>query len=350
MLKIIKKINWGLIFGIFFFLIALGLLSESFLSAFLLFLISLILIPQTFLYLKEKITFINLEKARFLIIISFLFLAGAFTPKTNLKNDNLNQQKNIVNKVNQTKQQKEVISPTLTLIPTTKPTLTPTLTPTPILYSVVKVVDGDTIDVNINNQTKRIRVIGINTPEVVDPRKPVECFGKEASDKAKSILLGKKVRLENDPTQGNTDKYGRLLRYIFLEDGTDFGLLMIKEGYAYEYTYNIPYKYQKQYKEAQKEAEEAKRGLWADNICVTPTQIIKPTTQIYNPPPTTTIQNQTNSSTINESSSSFVCNCSKTCSQMVSCEEAYFQLNTCGCSARDGDHDGVPCESICPGG
>ena len=142
---------------------------------------------------------------------------------------------------------------------TLTPTLIPSPTPTPIFYSVVKVVDGDTIDVNINNQTKRIRVIGINTPEVVDPRKTVECFGKEASEKAKSILLGKKVRLEKDPTQGDIDKYGRLLRYVFLEDGTDFGLLMIKEGYAYEYTYNIPYKYQKQYKQAQKEAENQKK-------------------------------------------------------------------------------------------
>jgi len=333
MFKLFHKINWNWVLGIFFFLLALGSLSISFLPAFFYFLISLLLIPQTFSYLKEKITFINLEKAKFLIIISFLFLAVAFTPKTNLKSDNLNQQKNIVNKTNQTKQQQKVISPTLT----------PTPTPTPIFYLVVKVVDGDTIDANIDNQIKRIRVIGINTPEIVDPRKEIECFGKEASEKAKSILLGKKVRLEKDPTQGNIDKYGRLLRYVFLEDGTDFGLLMIKEGYAYEHTYNIPYKYQQQYKQAQKEAEKEKKGLWADDACVTPTQI-------YVPPATTTIQNQTNSSTVNESSSSFVCNCSKTCSQMVSCEEAYFQLNNCGCSARDADHDGVPCESICPGG
>ena len=62
------------------------------------------------------------------------------------------------------------------------------------------------------------------------------------------------------------------------------------------------------------------------------------------------IQNQTNSSTINKSSGGFVCNCGKTCSQIVSCEEAYFQLNNCGCSARDGDDDEVSCESICPGG
>jgi micrococcal nuclease len=333
MLKILRKINWGLIFGVFFFFLSLGLLSESFLAAFFLFLISLILIPQTFSYLKEKITFINLEKAKFLIVASSFFLALAFTPKTDLKNNDSNKQKNI-------------ISPSLT----STPTLIPSLTPTPIFYPVVKVVDGDTFDVEVDGQTKRIRVIGINTPEVVDPRKTVECFGKEASEKAKSILLGKKVNLERDPTQGDTDKYGRLLRYVFLEDGTDFGLLMIKQGYAYEYTYNFPYKYQNEYKKAQKQAEELKIGLWADNACVTPTQTSKTTVPIYIPSPTTVIQNQTSSSTVNESSGGFVCNCSKTCSQMISCEEAYFQLNTCGCSARDEDRDGVPCESICPGG
>jgi len=333
MLKILRKINWGLIFGVFFFFLSLGLLSESFLAAFFLFLISLILIPQTFSYLKEKITFVNLEKAKFLIVASSFFLALAFTPKTDLKNNYSNKQKNI-------------ISSSLT----STPTLIPSLTPTPIFYPVVKVVDGDTFDVEVDDQTKRIRVIGINTPEVVDPRKTVECFGKEASEKAKLILLGKKVNLKRDPTQGDTDKYGRLLRYVFLEDGTDFGLLMIKQGYAYEYTYNFPYKYQNEYKKAQKQAEEAKRGLWADNVCVTPTQTSKPTVPIYIPTPTTVIQNQTNSSTVDESSGGFVCNCSKTCSQMISCEEAYFQLNTCGCSARDEDRDGVPCESICPGG
>lgn len=145
--------------------------------------------------------------------------------------------------------------------------LTPTLILNQDFYPVIKVVDGDTIDVEIDNQVKRIRIIGINTPEVADPRKTVECFGKEALNKAKEILTGKKVKLEEDLTQGNADKYGRLLRYVFLEDGTDFGLLMIKEGYAYEYTYNIPYKHQQKYKKAQKEAQENKKGLWADGVC-----------------------------------------------------------------------------------
>ena len=161
-------------------------------------------------------------------------------------------------------EEKIIISP----LPTLSITISQTKQTEKFFYPVVKVIDGDTFDVEVDGQTKRIRVIGINTPEVVDPRKPVECFGKEASEKAKSILLGKKVYLERDPTQGDTDKYGRLLRYVFLEDGADFGLLMIKQGYAYEYTYNIPYKYQNEYKQAQKQAEEAKIGLWADEACL----------------------------------------------------------------------------------
>ncbi|MEK9157392.1 MAG: thermonuclease family protein [Patescibacteria group bacterium] len=133
--------------------------------------------------------------------------------------------------------------------------------------AVVKVVDGDTITVSINGESETIRIIGINTPETVDPRKPVECFGQEASTKARELLDGQSVRLEIDASQGETDKYDRLLRYVFLSDGSDFGKLMISEGYAYEYTYQAPYQYQVAYKTAQGEAQSAKRGLWADNAC-----------------------------------------------------------------------------------
>lgn len=131
-------------------------------------------------------------------------------------------------------------------------------------YEVARVVDGDTIDVSIDGKVERLRLIGINTPETVDPRKPVECFGTEASNKAKTLLSGKKVILESDSSQGERDKYDRLLRYVFLEDGTSFNLLMVKEGYAYEYTYDLPYKYQTSFKQAQKEAEVNKAGLWGD--------------------------------------------------------------------------------------
>lgn len=135
------------------------------------------------------------------------------------------------------------------------------------LVKVVKVVDGDTIDVDINGQTTRLRLIGLDTPEVVDPRKPVQCFGREASNKAKELLSGQSVGLEIDQSQGESDKYGRLLRYVYLADGRSFNKLMIAEGYAYEYTYNLPYRYQAEYKEAQRSAQQAKRGLWADSTC-----------------------------------------------------------------------------------
>jgi len=140
--------------------------------------------------------------------------------------------------------------------------------PTSQLFSVVKVVDGDTIKVDINGTTETLRLIGINTPETVDPRKPVECFGIEASNRAKELLTNKKVRLEADPSQGERGIYGRLLRYIWLEDGTFFNKQMILDGYANEYTYNTPYKYQNEFKQAEKEARENKRGLCADDACL----------------------------------------------------------------------------------
>lgn len=134
-------------------------------------------------------------------------------------------------------------------------------------YQVTKVIDGDTLEVSINGETKSLRLIGLDTPETLDPRKPVQCFGREASNRAKELLTGKKVRLEADSTQGELDKYGRLLRYIYLEDGTLYNEKMIKDGYAHEYTYNIPYKYRTQFKAAQADAMNNKRGLWAESTC-----------------------------------------------------------------------------------
>jgi len=133
--------------------------------------------------------------------------------------------------------------------------------------NVNRVIDGDTIEVILNGQKKKVRLIGINTPETVDPRRPVQCFGKEASNYAKQLLTGKTVYLESDPTQGDLDKYKRLLRYVWLDGETNVNKAMIADGYAYEYTYNTPYKYQVEFKAAQKEAEDANRGLWSPTAC-----------------------------------------------------------------------------------
>lgn len=133
---------------------------------------------------------------------------------------------------------------------------------------VIKVIDGDTVSVSIEGKKETIRIIGINTPETVDPRRPVECFGTMASVKAKELLTNQVVQLEIDPTQGTRDKYGRLLAYVWLDNGTkDYGAYMLGNGFAYEYTYDTSYKYQMEYKRLQKEAEVHKRGLWGDIAC-----------------------------------------------------------------------------------
>jgi micrococcal nuclease len=131
---------------------------------------------------------------------------------------------------------------------------------------VARVIDGDTVDVTLDGQTIRVRLIGIDTPETVDPRKPIECFGREASTRAHELLDGQAVFLEDDPSQGDVDRYGRALRYIWLADGRLFNLEMIAQGYAFEYTYNLPYRYQAQFKQAEHDARE-QRGLWAPGAC-----------------------------------------------------------------------------------
>lgn len=133
---------------------------------------------------------------------------------------------------------------------------------------VVEVSDGDTITVSRDCKPVTVRMIGVDTPETVDPRKPVQCFGKEASEFTKMMLAGKHVRIESDERNPGPDKYGRDLGYIILEDGTNFNKVLIEQGYAHEYTYNkIPYKYQAEFKAAEKEAQREKRGLWAEGVC-----------------------------------------------------------------------------------
>jgi micrococcal nuclease len=229
------------------------------------------------------------------------------------------------------------------IIPTI--TITPTEIEVKDLFLVSKIIDGDTLMVKINDKEEAVRLIGVDTPETVDPRKTVQCFGKEATEKAKELVENKMIRLEIDTTQNDRDKYNRLLRYIYLEDGTLVNKKLIEEGFGFEYTYQIPYKFQLEFKAAQKLAEEKKLGMWADGACPTviPTKILTTIKQI----PTEKQIQTVKSEIITINNSDFVCNCNKSCTQISSCEEAYFQLNNCGCSVRDNDGDGVPCESLC---
>ncbi len=132
---------------------------------------------------------------------------------------------------------------------------------------VERIVDGDTIVVIIDGEEEKVRLIGINTPETVDPRKEVECFGKEASTHLEDLLEGESVQLLPDSSQDDADRYGRLLRYIQLVDGSDVGAAMIRDGFAYEYTYDVAYEKQAEYLGLQDDAKNAERGLWSPDAC-----------------------------------------------------------------------------------
>jgi micrococcal nuclease len=137
-------------------------------------------------------------------------------------------------------------------------------------WYVERVVDGDTLIAAREGEQKRVRLIGIDTPESVHPTKPVECFGKEAAAYLQSLAEGHVVTLVFDESQGMTDAYNRTLAYVFLEnDSTSLNEVMIAHGYAYEYTYDdaVPYQHQGAFVRAEEAARAAKQGLWADGAC-----------------------------------------------------------------------------------
>lgn len=148
------------------------------------------------------------------------------------------------------------------------------------IIKVTRVIDGDTIEIEPSASSgqkvrERVRYLGIDTPETVDPRKPVQCFGVEASKKNRELVEGKAVRLEKDIT--DKDKYGRLLRYVYVDPSVSSGqvlfvnLELVKQGFAFSYTYPPDVKHQTEILEAEKEAREANRGLWQACPAASPT-------------------------------------------------------------------------------
>jgi micrococcal nuclease len=126
---------------------------------------------------------------------------------------------------------------------------------------VTEVVDGDTIKVAVGGQSYTLRYIGIDAPETVHPDKPVEWMGPEASEANRSLVEGQIVYLEKDVS--DTDRYGRLLRYVYLPDGLFVNAELVRLGYAHASTYPPDVKHQDLLLEMQREAREAGRGLWS---------------------------------------------------------------------------------------
>ena len=139
----------------------------------------------------------------------------------------------------------------ITPTPYVRPGLTPAL--------VTRVVDGDTIRVQIDGKEYRVRYIGIDTPETVDPRRPVQCFGKEASERNQQLVEGQTVGLEKDISE--VDGFDRLLRYVWVGD-VMVNTTLVEEGYALASTYPPDVRYAERFAALQVQAREASRGLW----------------------------------------------------------------------------------------
>ena len=129
--------------------------------------------------------------------------------------------------------------------------------PTPQSAVVERVVDGDTV-VLVGGE--RVRYIGVDTPELHHPKKPVQPYAREAAEFNRRLVEGKKVRLEFDVDR--RDKYNRLLAYVFLEDGRFVNAELLKEGYAQLLTFPPNVKYVDLFTGLQKQARENNRGLW----------------------------------------------------------------------------------------
>lgn len=133
----------------------------------------------------------------------------------------------------------------------------------PGLYSINHYVDGDTIAVNMNGSVETVRFIGVDTPETHKPNTPVQCYGPQAAAYTKSqISKFGKVRLQADPLDDNRDVYGRLLRYVYLPDGTLLNEQLIKTGNGFAYL-DFPFTKKDQFAADGQAAMNAKAGLWA---------------------------------------------------------------------------------------
>lgn len=146
------------------------------------------------------------------------------------------------------------------VIPNTQNSPTPQITSAPSagLEKVTRIIDGDTIEITGGI---KVRYIGINAPESVAPGKPVACYGEESSGKNNELVLGKEVRLEKDVSE--TDKYGRLLRYVYVGD-VMINDELVKEGFAQVSTYPPDVKYQQLFLESEKYAQKNNLGLWSN--------------------------------------------------------------------------------------
>lgn len=213
-------------------------------------------------------------------------------------------------------------------------------------YKILKIVDGDTVDIAYSGTVQRVRLIGLDAPESTTTRYGyLECFGRESSAHLAQLLSWKNVSIEFDSSQWEHDKYNRLLAYLS-SDGSNINQKMIADGYWREYTYDKPYKYVNDFKQAQTSAMNNWSGLRANDACAGERKKDDSSTGTNSG---TNAMTNTNApiNTSSRPNGAYSCSVPKTCSAMSSCEEAKYYLHTCGVHSLDSDGDQTPCESLC---
>ncbi|NJN67466.1 MAG: SH3 domain-containing protein [Chloroflexaceae bacterium] len=226
---------------------------------------------------------------------------------------------------------------------------------------VREVLNGHTMEVAVSGVVKRVNLIGINAPLPAQPDQSGECFGAEAMVGLKELLNAPFVLLETDETQGELDRQGQLLAYVWLPDGRMVNYEMVARGYAYGETFNLPYTYQEVFDQVEREAREQQRGLWSPETCrgerqnpaqeqepdstpLDPSPMAEdsmPAEPTLPPPPAPMPPPQTPQRDFDRNGDGEV-----TCEDFTTCDEAFDALDG-GYTHLDYDHDGIPCKELC---
>jgi endonuclease YncB( thermonuclease family) len=139
----------------------------------------------------------------------------------------------------------------------------------PGYYTVSHFVDGDTIGVDMDGHEEKVRFVGVDTPETHKPNTPVQCYGPAAAAFTKNTIGSNRVKLVSDSLSTNRDRYNRLLRYVYLPDGTLVNEKIIQNGFGFYYPY-FPFSMSAKFAADQQQAQVAHKGLWG-NCSPTPT-------------------------------------------------------------------------------
>jgi micrococcal nuclease len=143
--------------------------------------------------------------------------------------------------------------------------------PAESLAQVVRIIDGDTIEVQKNNKTERVRLIGVDTPETKHPERGVECFGPESTEFTRKLVSGKTVRLKADTISANKDRYNRLLRYVYVEPTNEhLNAKLIETGHSIAYT-RFDFEKKNEFVQLEQRAKNQALGLWGE--CEPPDKI-----------------------------------------------------------------------------